>query len=171
MMKHFPRAGALFAAALMTAPLAAQAQPDQDAMFVRRAAHSGIAEVRQGQVARLTSHDPEVIRFGERMDVDHSAANARLAQICRLEQRPIVTDEGQRNNGVLATLQRLRGREFDRQYMQLQVTEHQQAVSLFETEASSGQDPRLVEFARRTLPTLREHLRMAQRIWDRIQGM
>jgi len=164
MMKTVSRFGALFAAALTFAPLAAHAQPDIDATFARRAARGGIAEVRQAQAARVRSRNPEIVRFAERMTTDHSQANARLTQIMREEGRPIVTDEGGRNNAALAHLQTLHGRDFDRAYIDLQAREHSQMIGLFEDEINNGHDPRLQRYARRVLPVIQEHLRMAQRI-------
>jgi len=42
------------------------------------------------------------------------------------------------------------------------VSDHEEAVALFQKEASSGTDPDLKAFAQKTLPTLQEHLKMAQ---------
>jgi hypothetical protein len=46
------------------------------------------------------------------------------------------------------------GKDFDRQYMQIMVEDHDQAVKLFRQEASSGRDLKLKQFAQNTLPTL-----------------
>jgi putative membrane protein len=47
-------------------------------------------------------------------------------------------------------------------YDPMQVSAHKDAVSLFERYAKSGDDPRLKDWAGKTLPTLRHHLEMAQ---------
>ena len=44
-----------------------------------------------------------------------------------------------------------------------------EAVSLFEGYSKEGKNDRLREFARKTLPTLREHLKMARDIADDIK--
>jgi putative membrane protein len=42
------------------------------------------------------------------------------------------------------------------------VSGHKDAVSLFERYGKGGDDPELKDWANKTLPTLRDHLKMAQ---------
>jgi putative membrane protein len=44
----------------------------------------------------------------------------------------------------------------------MQMSEHKDAVSLFERYAKGGDDPKLKDRACKTLPTLQHHLEMAQ---------
>jgi putative membrane protein len=48
--------------------------------------------------------------------------------------------------------------DFDAAYVGAQVAAHQEAVALFSNYSSNGDNPPLVAFARRTLPTLERHL-------------
>jgi putative membrane protein len=53
--------------------------------------------------------------------------------------------------------------QFDNAYITLQAQAHQEAITLFSAYAERGDNPRLVSFARQTLPTLRrnpEHVAM-----------
>jgi putative membrane protein len=171
MIQPFARGGALLAALLITTPLAAQAAPGQDQMFVRKAAQGGLAEVREAHVALNNSRNPGVIRFANRMITDHTANNAQLARIAHQEGRPLPPTIGARNEQIVATLQTLHGRAFDRQYVQGQVAGHEQMLSLLQNEVASGSDPRLVAFARATIPVVREHLSLARRLSSMMSGM
>jgi putative membrane protein len=51
--------------------------------------------------------------------------------------------------------------DVDRAYMTHMVADHKKDIAEFEREASSGQDADLKAFAAKTLPTLREHLKLA----------
>jgi Domain of unknown function (DUF4142) len=62
---------------------------------------------------------------------------------------------------MLQQLSQLSGEEFDRQYMQEQVQDHQAAVKLFGSEATQPSGP-VDQLAGELLPTLREHQQMAQ---------
>jgi putative membrane protein len=69
-----------------------------------------------------------------------------------------------RHAGMLSQLSGLNGPSFERLYAQMQLASHREAVGLFSSYARSGDDPRLVSFARTTLPRLRHHLAMARRL-------
>ena len=64
-------------------------------------------------------------------------------------------------------LSKLSGAGFDKAYMSHMVTAHKEAVALFEREAKNGTDAEAKSFAEKTLPTLREHLKMAQDVSQR----
>jgi putative membrane protein len=68
------------------------------------------------------------------------------------------------------TLAKLQGANFDREFMRHMVTDHEKAVRLFAAQAQDGTDAELKAFAAKTLPTLQEHLRMAQTLAQQ-QGM
>jgi putative membrane protein len=54
--------------------------------------------------------------------------------------------------------------DFARYYDPMQVSAHKDAVSLFERYAKSGDNPKLKDWAGKTLPALQHHLEMAQNL-------
>ncbi len=61
------------------------------------------------------------------------------------------------------------GKNFDRDYMEQMVEGHEAAVELFETAADDEKlDLELRAYAKRTLPTLRDHLKQAQTIKSKL---
>ena len=60
-------------------------------------------------------------------------------------------------------MQQLSGAEFDQAYMDEMVKDHEKDIAAFEQQAQAGQDPELRAFAEEALPTLREHLELAER--------
>jgi len=62
----------------------------------------------------------------------------------------------------LDTLQGLNGADFTKQYRSMQVDAHQDAVSLFQRYAKSGDSEKLKTWAVQTLPALQHHLDMAK---------
>ena len=54
------------------------------------------------------------------------------------------------------------GAEFDREYMKEMVSDHKKDVKDFESAAKKADDPDIKSFASSTLPTLQQHLEMAQ---------
>jgi putative membrane protein len=145
-------------------PAAATASKDalgqQDANFVKEATAGGMAEIELSKIAEKTEN-PEVKRFAERMVHDHTAANTELAGIAtglNVETPKTLDDDHQR---IRDRLRNMHGKDFDRQYMQIMVEDHDQAVKLFRQEVSSGHDPKLKQFAQNTLPTIEQHQKMA----------
>jgi len=135
-------------------------QPDNT--FLTKAAQGGMEEVELGKLAVERASDPKVKNFGQRMVDDHSAANDKLKQVAakkNVSLPPQMTEEQQRTKAKLA---KLSGAEFDRSYMEYMVNDHKADVAEFQREGNSGNDPDVKGFAQETLPTLQDHLRMAQ---------
>ena len=140
-----------------------------DTQFLAEAIRDGMAEVELGKTAAQKAASPEVKRFAERMVADHTAANEKLAAMAEKHKiepegtygtpplRP--AEEGQAKQQDLSTLS---GEAFDRAYMAAMVEDHEKAVGAFKQQAEKGQDAELRSLAEATLPTLEDHLRMAQ---------
>lgn len=135
-----------------------------DQEFVTKAVQGGLAEVQLGQLANQNASNVAVRDFGQRMVTDHTQANNRLQQVAAQKDVTLPTDLGEENQAVFDRLSNLTGPEFDRQYMQHMVEDHTQDVSLYQQQSQQGEDTDLKAFATQTLPTLQEHLQLAQSI-------
>jgi len=62
----------------------------------------------------------------------------------------------------MTKLSALSGAEFDREYGKMMLSDHRKDVSEFEKQSTRATDPDLKAFATKTLPTLKEHLQMAE---------
>jgi putative membrane protein len=65
---------------------------------------------------------------------------------------------------MLDELKAKSGKEFDSNYDQIQVEAHEDAVALFDAYAKDGDDPELKRWAAKTLPHLKQHLTMAEKL-------
>lgn len=133
-----------------------------DTKFAKEAASGGMAEVQLGQLAVQNASSEQVKKFGQRMVDDHTKANDQLKGIAAKDNITLPTDLNAKDKATLQRLQGLKGAAFDRAYMQDMVKDHQHDVSDFQKEASSGSNPDLKSFASQTVPTLQDHLKMAQ---------
>lgn len=134
----------------------------QDRTFVTTAASSGLMEVETGQLASQKGASAEVKSFGQQMVTDHSRANERLMTLARNKGMSPPAQMNAQHRQQTQRLSGLSGAEFDRAYITQMVQAHQQDVALFEQQSRNGGDPDLRAFAQETLPTLRQHLEMAQ---------
>ena len=133
-----------------------------DQTFLRKAAQGGTAEVELGKVARQNGGSDQVKQFGQRMVADHTAANDTLKQLAARKGVSVPAQPDPADQREKARLQKLKGAQFDRAYIDYMVRDHQKDVSEFRKEANSAKDPDVKAFAQQTLPTLEEHLKMAQ---------
>jgi putative membrane protein len=140
----------------------------QDHKFAMDAAQGGMAEVELGRLAAQKASNADVKAFGQRMVDDHSKANAQLMQAATSAGMtpPKTLDAKHRQD--MDKLSRLSGTAFDREYMSHMLMDHKKDVAEFEKQSEKGTDASLRTFATQTLPTLREHLRMAQEIATKV---
>jgi len=133
-----------------------------DRQFVTKAAQGGQAEVELGQLAADKGQSQQVKDFGQKMVQDHSKANDQLKQIASQENIPLPSGLSAKDKALKDRLSKLSGAQFDLAYMQSMVQDHKEDIAEFQKEASNGKDQPVKQFAQQTLPTLQEHLHMAQ---------
>ena len=154
-------------AGVSAASLAAEAEdtPPAPSVFITKAALGAMTEVELGKIALKKSQDPQVREFAQRMVTDHGKANQDLASLAKSIgiKPPSGLDAEQRT--MIANLEREDGAAFDRAYCEHMVLGHTKAIALFES-ASKASDPDIAGFAKKTLPTLKEHKQMAEQLPD-----
>jgi putative membrane protein len=139
---------------------AALNSPDRD--FVQKAASGCMAEVQTAELAQQRANSPQVKQFAGRMITDHTQANTELQQIAQQQNVTLPAQPNSKDTSAMQKLKGLNGTAFDKAYSQEELRDHEEDVALFRKEATSGQDPSLKAFAQKTLPTLQQHLQMAQ---------
>jgi putative membrane protein len=127
-----------------------------DRAFLSKAAKAGMKEIAVSQAVMDHLSSPQLKQFAQTMVTDHSAANTELMTLAASKnfelppQDPAIMDEWSKKTG-----------DIDRKYVKEMVSDHEDAVKLFE-KASKSEDPDIAAFAQKTLPTLQHHLMMAQ---------
>jgi len=152
---------ALLAASICISSAAFGAPSTTDVDFVTKATQAGIAEVAAGKVAESNGQSASVKTFGKRMVADHSKAGDELKKVADKNGITVPTEPSSDQQQTGKRLEGLKGTEFDKAYADQMVKDHEDAVTLFTNEASSGSNADLKAFAKKTLPTLQQHLKMA----------
>lgn len=137
-------------------------QASADRQFVMEAAHGGLAEVELGRLASQKAQSAQVKQFAQKMVEDHGKSNQELKTLAQGKNITVPTDLDTRHTSTKDRLEKLSGAEFDRAYMQQMVQDHQKTVADFRRESQSGQDSEVKAWAAKQLPTLEQHLQMAQ---------
>lgn len=141
-----------------------------DKKFVEKAVGGSMLEVQLGQMAQQKATNEQVKQFGAKMAEDHAKAGDELKQIATAKgvQVPASVDKSHQKD--VQKLEKLSGAQFDREYMKMMVADHKNDVSEFQKQAKSGKDAELKSFAAKTLPTLQEHMKMAQSTYDAVKA-
>ena len=131
--------------------------------FVKQAAISDMFEIQSSQIAQERGNADQKA-FAATMIKDHEKTSAELKSMVSAGELkaalPTALDSAHQSK--IDNLKALKGAEFSSRYNLEQVNGHKDAVSLFERYAKGGDDPKLKEWAEKTLPNLRHHLEMAQ---------
>lgn len=133
-----------------------------DRKFIDNAAIGGMAEVTLGKMAEEKASSDGVKQFAARMVEDHGKANAELVQLTKAKGVTPPSELDKRHQHAADQMGKLSGSKFDQAYMKAMVADHQETVTLFKKQASTGANAEVKDWAAKTLPTLQEHLKMAQ---------
>jgi putative membrane protein len=134
--------------------------------FVQKVAISDMFEIQSSQLALDKKADADTKPFAQKMVTDHKKTTSELKALMKQAnvQAQLPTALDAEHQAKLDQLKGLSGREFDVAYDKMQVEAHQQAVSLFESYAQNGDNPQLKQWASKTLPALKTHKSMADKL-------
>lgn len=139
-----------------------------DAEFVKKAASGGMMEVALGKIAQTKAISNDVKQFGTRMVEDHTKANNQLKQIAQSKHLEVPAQLMDKHQKEVDKFSAMSPDKFDKAYMKLMVKDHKEDIKEFEDAAKDVKDSELKAWANQTLPILREHHEMAQRIEDNV---
>ncbi len=140
-------------------PVAARSAPASE--FLTDAIKGDNSEIALGRVAARRGATPAVQSFGAQLQRDHRDARAQAVALARrMHLRPPrgVTSAAAQEQ---IRLRHLYGRDFDREFIRYMIDDHREDIAKSEEQAQTA-DGGTSQLARARLPTLREHLRMAQ---------
>lgn len=137
--------------------------------FIAKAGAGGQAEVEMGQLGAKKASNGQVKSFAKRMVADHTKANQELLAAAKGKGEVPASRDATHKAMMDKLEQQDAGKEFDRDYIEQMVQDHKEDVELFESAADDTKlDAELRAYAKKTLPTLREHLNQAQTIQSKL---
>lgn len=147
---------------VVSAQEAAQRTAAVDRNFIVEAGSAGAAEVALGRLAQKNGSSESVKRFGSQMVADHGKSSNELAALAKTLGVDMPSGPTGKHLEAIRRLENLKGVQFDQVYAQQMIADHVATVGLYEKQEKTGNSAELKAFVTRTLPTLREHLNMAQ---------
>ncbi|HEY4200718.1 MAG TPA: DUF4142 domain-containing protein [Devosiaceae bacterium] len=133
--------------------------------FAQVAAISGMFEVEASKLALDKASAKDVKAFAQQMIDDHTKAADEMDTAADSQGGVTVPDAiDDEHQRMLDQLKDASGASFDQLYTRMQIEIHQDAVALFDNYSKNGDAGALKDFAGKTLPTLQQHLEMAQKL-------
>jgi putative membrane protein len=128
-----------------------------------------VSEIEAAQLAKQKASSPAVRDYAARLVSEHTETmqkNLQLAHRLRVqpEKPQLASSLESTHRNTMEELGKKSGQDFDRAYLDYQVTMHEQAVKLVEDTAKSVDDTRLKQHLIRTRPDLMSHLSEAKQL-------
>jgi predicted outer membrane protein len=160
------RAGnpAMFAPAAAAGSRRLSEQQREEWRFLKHAAAAGRFESEASRLALARSNHPGVRTFAATLVNHHTSAGNELVHMLHVRgMAPPMLANAQRK--ALNRLAKLQGARFDREYIdEVGLKTQQEDVQAFEKAKLGTRDPQLQAWIARTLPTLRYHVTLAERL-------
>ena len=145
-------------------PEAAEKKADFDSEFMTKAASGGMLEVELGKLVLQRGTRADVKAFAQQMVTDHSKANAELMGLAKRKNIALPTMMGNDQQDVYKDVEEKTGANFDRGYAREMRQDHEEDIKEFTEASVRASDPDIKALATKTLPTLKHHLEMIQKI-------
>ena len=136
----------------------------RDEDFVKEVAQATQVEVEASRLAMTKAQNAEVKAFAEKLIKEHTAASQELNGLVKSrhaewkDDDTLFTERKQKHE----SLQKLSGKEFDKEYLEDMISDHESTLVLFAKYSLNASDTELKSFADKTQPELREHLKLAK---------
>jgi putative membrane protein len=128
-----------------------------DRDFITKASADGHKEIELARIAEQKATSPAVKTLASRIHKDHTQADQELKSLA--QSKGVTLPAPPDHKAETARLEK--DANIDRTYSNMMVADHKRAIALFER-ASMSKDADVKAFAEKTLPALREHLKLSQ---------
>src|SRR5262245_60135344 len=135
---------------------AAMPQITKASEFVKQAAAGGEYEIRSSKLALKQSSSEDLKRIAQKLIDDHTKAGKELkATVKQGHVKAKIPDKlDQKHQAMMDELRKVKGADFDKTFLDQQLSAHSDAIELFSFYAQGGDNDKLKSFAEATLPTL-----------------
>jgi len=133
-----------------------------DNAFFKNITETNLVEVQSSQLALAQTQDTSLRAYAQQMVSEHTAANSKIAALAAQKHVDLPTELGPDQQKMIDNLKPKTGLDFNKAYIDLQVTLHQHAVDVASDEVVNGSDPEVRTLASNVQDSANRHLRLAQ---------
>ncbi len=130
--------------------------------FLVKAADGGMAEVAAGKIAEDKALSKTVKDFAKEMIKEHEAINSEVKSLASQLNVTLPETSGEDHQKKIADLGGKDTKDFDKEFMDMMVSDHKKTLDLFRDAGEKTLDPDVKAFIIATIPTLESHLGKAE---------
>lgn len=135
---------------------------DDDARFLMDAAELQLEEISLGNLAQQKGTNIHVKELGKMMVTDHTLTLNELKILAQSKSVSIPASITEDSKSAYDKLDNKSGNEFNKDYSDLMVKHHKNAIELFEKASTKSEDAEIRAWATQKLPGLKTHLKHAE---------
>jgi len=150
--------------ALLSVPVLAQKMDNNDAAALKQLAQANLNEVEAGKLGAGKAQSPAVKQFGQKMVDDHGKMYEELKSLAKRKDVAVPDKASLKDLAQLKLLERKSGADFDREYMDHMVKDHEEALKDAQALAAKAKDAEFKAAVQKAVPVIQQHLQMAQQI-------
>ncbi len=133
-----------------------------DAETAKKFVEGTIMEVKLGNIAQQNAANAKVKEFGKMMISDHTKGGDELRAIASKKGWTVPAELGAEKKAKYDELAAKKGADFDKTYASFMVEDHKEDIEEYTKASNGAADADLKAYAKKTLPTLEHHLKMAK---------
>jgi len=144
---------------------------DDDKQFLMDAAEMHLEQISLGKLAQQKGNSDHVKELGKMMEADHTKSHNELKSLAQSKSISIpgsMTDNSREN---YKKLDKETGNDFGKSYSKMMVSNHEDAIDLYEDAANGTDSPEIRNYASKQLTSLRNHLAQAEACKEKCDKM
>jgi len=145
-----------------------------DAHFLTNIHRANQMEIEMAKLAKENSSSPQVKKFSDRIIDDHKKGDDMVIDLAKRKNIDIKAEDSKMDQSpgpmmkehqeTMEKLKSLKGAEFDREYAKAMVKDHEKVIGHLTAARTRVKDPDITALIDKLMPTLKEHLAMAQKL-------
>ncbi len=131
---------------------------DKDLEFIAKAEQINMEEISLAQLAQKNGTMSDVKELGRMMEDAHKKSQKDLKALADKKNLEVPTTPTKASKDAYEKLNAKTGSSFDKEYCNMMVNGHKDAIALFEKASEESVDADIKKWAKSMLPDLRKHL-------------
>ena len=136
--------------------------------FMMKTTQTDLAETQMARIALQKSTNNDVKDYANMILSDHTDALEDLTELMKNKNVPQPNTMDVEIQRDISRMSDLTGPDFDREFMNMMVTDHQNALEMFRDQEAIAQNPDVKDYVEDLIPKLEMHLDKARRLQSKL---